>query len=82
VHDGGGLPTRQRRGRTAKGRWYERNYGLLQTFEPFRQGGRDFALISPQYTGTSVLDLATGHVIAEEPISSTGFPPEKSRARS
>jgi hypothetical protein len=54
---------------------YERNYRLLHTFEPFRQGSREFALISPQYTGTSVLDLATGHVIAEEPLSSMGFCP-------
>lgn len=54
---------------------YERNYQLLQTFEPFRQGGRDFALISPQYTGTSVLDLATGRVIAEEPALPEGFCP-------
>src|SRR5262245_10694745 len=54
---------------------YERNYGLLHTFEPFRQGGREFALISPQYTGTSVLDLATGRVIAEEPVSPGGFCP-------
>lgn len=54
---------------------YERNYGPLHTFEPFRQGGREFALISPQYTGTSVLDLATGRVIAEEPVSPTGFCP-------
>src|SRR5947207_5219432 len=54
---------------------YERNYGLLHTFEPFRQCGREFALISPRYTGTSVLDLATGTVIAAEPVSSTGFCP-------
>ena len=54
---------------------YERDYGLLHTFEPFRQGGREFALISPRYTGTSVLDLATGRVIAEEPDSSSGFCP-------
>lgn len=54
---------------------YERNYGLMHTFEPFRQGNRDFALISPQYTGTSVLDLATGRVIAEEPASTFGFCP-------
>jgi hypothetical protein len=54
---------------------YERNYGLLGTFEPFRQGGREFALISPNYTGTSVLDLATGRVIAEEPASPHGFCP-------
>src|SRR5262245_14820151 len=25
---------------------YQRNYSLLRTFEPFRQGSRDFALIS------------------------------------
>ena len=54
---------------------YERNYGLLHTFEPFRQGGREFALISRKYTGTSVLDLATGRVIAEETDSPTGFCP-------
>jgi hypothetical protein len=54
---------------------YERDYGLLATFEPFRQGGREFALISPHYTGTSVLDLATGQVIAAEPDSSSGFCP-------
>jgi hypothetical protein len=27
---------------------YERDYGLLGTLEPFRQGTREFALISPQ----------------------------------
>lgn len=54
---------------------YERNYSLLQTFEPFRQGEREFALISPHYTGTSVLDLATGHIVAEEPLSPAGFCP-------
>jgi hypothetical protein len=53
---------------------YERSYSLLQTFEPFRQGDRDFALISRDYTRTAVLDLASGHVIAEEPDDS-GFCP-------
>jgi hypothetical protein len=65
-------------------RFYERNYALLQTFEPFRQGGRAFALISPKYMGTSELDLATGSVIAAEsvstaiaaePVSAVGFCP-------
>jgi len=46
---------------------YERNYAMLQTFEPFRQGGRELALISRSYTKTAVLALATGEVIAEEP---------------
>jgi hypothetical protein len=57
---------------------YERNYSMLQTFEPFRQGGRDFALISRDYTKTAVLDLASGVVIAEEAESGapgTGFCP-------
>jgi hypothetical protein len=45
---------------------YERNYSLLQTFEPFRQGGREFALISRDYTRTAVLDLGSGRVVAEE----------------
>jgi len=45
---------------------YERNYSMLQTFEPFRQGSREFALISRDYTKTAVLDLGSGSVIAEE----------------
>jgi hypothetical protein len=45
---------------------YERNYSMLQTFEPFRQGGREFALISRDYTRTAVLDLDSGRVVAEE----------------
>src|SRR5215469_5127062 len=49
---------------------YERNYAMLQTFEPFRQGDRYLALISTNYTATSVMDVATGQVIAaEEPAS-------------
>jgi hypothetical protein len=51
---------------------FERNYSLLQTFEPFRQGGRDFALIARSYTRTAVLDLASGTVIAEESETTPG----------
>jgi hypothetical protein len=54
---------------------YDRNYSMLQTFEPFRQGDRDFALISLHYTATSVLNLQTGEVIAAEPPASGGFCP-------
>jgi hypothetical protein len=55
---------------------YERNYSLLQTFEPFRQGGSEFALISRDYTRTSVLDLGSGRVVAEEDdADGTGFCP-------
>jgi hypothetical protein len=45
---------------------YERDLGLYDTFEPFRQGGRELALISRTYTRTAVLDLQSGEVIAEE----------------
>ncbi len=54
---------------------YDRNYGLLRTFEPFRQGGRDYALISPNYTATSVMDLGSGEIVASEQPSSGGFCP-------
>ena len=54
---------------------YERSYSMLQTFEPFRQVGRDFALISRDYTKTAVLDLGTGEVIAEEPETYYGGNP-------
>lgn len=52
---------------------YERNYSMLGTFEPFRQGNREFALISRDYTKTAVLDLGSGSVIAEE-IDEPGVP--------
>ncbi len=45
---------------------YERNLFLKQTFEPFRQGRKDFALISRNYTRTAVLDLDSGRIVAEE----------------
>lgn len=54
---------------------FDRNYAMLQTFEPFRQGGREYALISPNYTATSVMDLATGEVVAAEEPNSFGFCP-------
>lgn len=54
---------------------FDRNYSLLQTFEPFRQRSRDYALIAPQYTGTSVMDLETGTVIASEEVRGDGFCP-------
>ncbi len=54
---------------------YDRRYSMLHTFEPFRQGDRDLALISRDYTSTDVLDLTTGEVIAEEPKSTGGFCP-------
>jgi hypothetical protein len=54
---------------------YDRNYRMLQTFEPFRQGDRDFALISTDYTATSVMDLGDGQIIAKEEPGASGFCP-------
>jgi hypothetical protein len=54
---------------------YLRNHALYATFEPFRQGTREFALISRDYEATAVLDLATGEVIAEETEAQRGFCP-------
>lgn len=49
---------------------YGRNYAMLRTFEPFRQykngEWKDYALISTSYTRLSVLDLASGEIIAVE----------------
>lgn len=45
---------------------YARNHGMFDTFEPFRQRGRDFALVSREYTKSAVLDLSTGEIMAEE----------------
>lgn len=66
---------RQVEGRSERVCGYERDYRMLQTFEPFRQGSRKLALISRTYTATAVLDLATGDVIAEEPTAPDGFCP-------
>ncbi len=54
---------------------YDRNYSMLQTFEPFRQHDRVFALISTDYTATSVMDLHTGKIIAAEEPKENGFCP-------
>ena len=54
---------------------FERNYRMLRTFEPFRQGDRTFALLSPNYTGTSVMDLDTGELVASELDGPNGFCP-------
>lgn len=54
---------------------YNRNHSMFSTFEPFRQRGRDLALVSRDYVKSAVLDLATGKIIAEEPDEKWGFCP-------
>jgi hypothetical protein len=45
---------------------YQRHHAMFQTFEPFRQGDHEYALVSRDYTRTAVLDLTAGEIIAEE----------------
>jgi hypothetical protein len=65
----------RREGELARICEYDRNYGMLETFEPFRQGNRLLALISRDYTTTGVLDLVSGEIVAEETASGSGFCP-------
>lgn len=52
---------------------YVRNHpSLYQTFEPFRQGDREYALTSRDYTTAEVVELPSGNVIA---TSEAGFCP-------
>lgn len=56
---------------------YTRGYHSFgeRTFYPFTQGGKDFALISKDYTCTSVIELPSCKVIASEESSPHGFCP-------
>lgn len=54
---------------------YERNYQMYDTFEPFRQGDRMLALVSTEYTATSVMDLDTGEILGGEAPDAEGFCP-------
>jgi hypothetical protein len=57
---------------------YRRNYGLLRTFWSFRRGPRYFALYSPEYTATRVMEIFPGEgfkdICGEEPAAN-GFCP-------
>jgi len=55
---------------------YLRNYGCLyNTWEPFEQDGKYFALCSPDYTSTAVMSLPECKIIASEPPYYGGFCP-------
>lgn len=56
---------------------YERGYSsMYATFHPFRQGDREFALYSHQYTGTCVMELPScRHVCGECEWKALGFCP-------
>ena len=55
---------------------YSRNYpSLFDTFYPFKQKGREFALYSPDYTGTRLLSLPDCRDIGGEAPDRAGFCP-------
>lgn len=55
---------------------YERNYSTLyNTFIPFQQNGKDFALYSPDYTVTRIMALPSCKDIGGEEPHSNGFCP-------
>lgn len=55
---------------------YVRNYStLFKTFFPFRKNGTDYALYSPNYTATRVMELPSCRDIGGEEPSGGGFCP-------
>lgn len=55
---------------------YERNYSsFFRTFRPFTQGGREYALYSPQYTATRVTELPSCRDLGGEEANPGGFCP-------
>jgi hypothetical protein len=55
---------------------FVRNYSsLYNTWEPFEQDGKAFALCSPDYVGTAVMALPSCEIIAQEEAGAFGFCP-------
>src|SRR3989344_8711209 len=55
---------------------YVRNYpNLYKTFQPFSKDGKEYALYSPKYTATRVMELPTCTDVAGEEPNSAGFCP-------
>jgi hypothetical protein len=55
---------------------YTRNYGLFyRTFYPFQKGEKDYALYSPRYTATRVMELPSCRDIGGEEPHGGGFCP-------
>ena len=55
---------------------YTRNYGeFYRTFYPFKKGEKDYALYSPHYTVTRVMELPSCRDIGGEEPHSEGFCP-------
>jgi hypothetical protein len=55
---------------------YQRNYSsLFDTFYPFRMAGEDYALYSPDYTGTRIMELPSCKDLGGEDRNASGFCP-------
>ncbi len=54
---------------------YERNYALLNTFCCFRKDDREYALYSPNYSATRIMELPSCKDLGGEETSSNGFCP-------
>jgi hypothetical protein len=55
---------------------YKRNYDILYaTFYPFKQGEKEYALYSPCYTATRIMELPSCKDICGEDENSAGFCP-------
>ncbi len=54
---------------------YIRNYGLMSTFFHFQMNGKDYALYSPHYTCTRIMELPSCQDIGGEEPASNGFCP-------
>lgn len=54
---------------------YFRNYGLLHTFFHFQKDGKDYALYSPDYTCTRIMELPSCRDLGGEEPAGNGFCP-------
>jgi|SRR5579871_811843 len=54
---------------------YKRNYGFLDTFHWFTKDGKDYALYSPDYTATRIMELPSCKDLGGEEPKSSGFCP-------
>lgn len=54
---------------------YERNYSLMSTFHPFQKDSKWYALYSPSYTSTRVMELPSCKDLGGEESTSGGFCP-------
>lgn len=67
--------TQQDGSRTKLGEYVRNYHGLLDTFVPFRQKGKEYALYSKRYTATRVMELPSCRDLCGEEATGLGFCP-------